>query len=419
MNQSDMDRRTDRPRAHMVTLDESAGTEMITGPAAHEYGHFDFGLTLEQEERANRLHEASTIIDLHFQGPCSPDVWTEAVLTELDHELARRGSDLSFAWGFLHEKAVRGEFDLYRELYRQSGVTTGIVTCVLSDERQLLSDVYKASRTLSAFDWARGARAAEDILAAKAAGGIAFWGVCAYNLIRPDDLRLVDIAHELGVLNVVELAYNRMNFIGAGCTERYDPGLSHFGIQFVRRCNQVGVIVDTAHTGRQSTLDACETSDKPVIASHTSAAALYNCDRAKSDEELQAIAGSGGVIGVNAIPFFLGPPHGPTPTIELMLDHIDYLAQLVGWPHVAIGTDHPIALPTALQQKLLLPLLSSSGFREEHDVGLNLETTLIGFRDPRDLRNITRGLVARGYDDMQIRGILGENFLRVFQDVCG
>jgi membrane dipeptidase len=219
------------------------------------------------------------------------------------------------------------------------------------------------------------------------------------------------------VLDVCELAYNRMNFVAGGCTDRYDPGLSHFGLQFVQRCNEVGVIVDTAHTGRQSTLDACEASSKPVVATHTSAAELYACDRAKSDEELRALAGTGGVIGVYAVPFYLAALDGSQPTIELFFDHVDYLCELVGWQHVAIGTDWPIALPHDLQRRILMPRLEDHGFREEHNI--DVTTTLAGFRDPRDFPNITRGLVSRGYDDDQIRGILGENFLRVFEDVCG
>jgi membrane dipeptidase len=392
-------------------------TEGAVTPEFSDYGRFDFGLTIDQEERAQRLHESSVVIDLHFQGPCSPDVWTDDLVAELEHELAARGDDVNFAWRFLHEKALRSEFPLYRELYALSGVTTGLTECILSDESQLLTDAFQASRVVSTFDWARRARTAADIRSAKEAGEVAFWGVCAFNLIRPDDLRLVEIAHELGVLDLVELAYNRMTFIGAGCTERYDPGLSHFGLQFVRRCNEVGVIVDTAHTGYQSTLDACRASRRPILASHTSAAALNECDRAKSDEELRAIAASGGVIGIYALPFFLCAASSLPQTIELMLNHIDYVAQLVGWQHVAIGTDHPIALPPSLQRRLLLPLFESAGFRKEHN--MDPTQTLTGFRDPRDLPNITRGLVSRGYTDEQIRGILGENFLRVFEEVCG
>jgi membrane dipeptidase len=385
------------------------------------YGRFDFGLSDEQEERAQELHRSSVVVDLHFQGPCSPDVWTPDLVAELDEEVGAGTSDpaagMDAAFRFLLEKALRGDFPLYRDLYVASGATAGLAEGQLTDERHLLADALLASRIVTTFDWARRARTVADVRAAKDANEVAFWGMCWLNLLRPDDLHLVEAAHELGVMDVVELAYNRQNFIGAGCTERVDPGLSDFGRRFVERCNEVGVIVDTAHSGRQTTLDACRASRRPVVATHTGAAALHPHDRSKTDEELRAIADSGGVVGIFAIPFFLGPPDGPRATIELMLDHVDYVVGLIGWEHAAIGTDWPLALPDGILRRVFVPLAASLGFRDEH--AIDAASTLEGFRDPRDLVNVTRGLVARGYQDEQIRGILGENFLRVFEDVCG
>jgi membrane dipeptidase len=100
-----------------------------------------------------------------------------------------------------------------------------------------------------------------------------------------------------------------------------------------------------------------------------------------------------------------------------MLDHIDHIARLVGWQHVAIGTDWPLQAPVELQRALLAPGPGSVGFREEDR--LDVTQRLAGFDDCRDLPNITRGLVARGYTDIQIQGILGENALRVFSEVWG
>src|SRR5207253_1958845 len=137
-------------------------------------------------------------------------------------------------------------------------------------------------------------------------------------------------------------------YVGVGCTERVDAGLSNFGLQVVERCNQLGVIVDTSHCGRLTTLDACRASRTPVIANHASARAVHAHVRGKSDEELDAIAASGGLIGVVAVPFFLAGGH---PTIEAMLDHIDYIAGRVGWRHVGIGTDWPLQAPHDLLQE--------------------------------------------------------------------
>jgi membrane dipeptidase len=213
---------------------------------------------------------------------------------------------------------------------------------------------------------------------------------------------------------MVGLTYNMQNTVGGGCTERTDTGVSNLGAALIAKMDELGMIVDTSHSGRQTTLDACELSERPVVASHTSAAGLYEVDRGKSDEELRALAETGGMIGIVAVPPFLGP--GPGVTIEAMLDHIDYVARLVGWRHVGIGTDWPLQASRPTLEAVYLPMSWEMGFRPEHNLSI---ANLVGFDDYRDYPNITRGLVGRGYDDEQIRGILGENFLRVFEEVCG
>jgi membrane dipeptidase len=142
--------------------------------------------------------------------------------------------------------------------------------------------------------------------------------------------------------------------------------------------------------------------------------------RGKSDEEFKAVADSGGVIGIVTVPFFLAPPPtaGKKITIESMFDHIDYVANLVGWEHVAIGTDWPMAMSKTFLMERFLPWAYKAGFRKEDRVD-EMRDNLVGFDDYRDFPNITRGLVKRGYSDEQIKGILGENFLRVFKEICG
>ena len=81
----------------------------------------------------------------------------------------------------------------------------------------------------------------------------------------------------------------------------------------------------------------------PVTANHTLASRVFNHDRGKSDEELRAVADTGGVIGVCAVPFFMVPAGGHA-SMNTMLDHIDCIAALVGWQHVGIGTDWPFML---------------------------------------------------------------------------
>jgi membrane dipeptidase len=261
--------------------------------------------------------------------------------------------------------------------------------------------------------WVRRVTRAREIREAKLQGVLAVYGNCQPTYGLPRELEAIDRAYEKG-LRVLMLTYNRMDFVGTGCTERVDTGLSRFGLQVVERCNRLGIIVDTSHCGRQTTLDACRFSAAPVLANHTSASARYAHARGKSDAELDAVASTGGVVGVVAVPFFLA---SGTPTIDAMLDHIDYIARRVGWRHVGIGTDWPLQSTGPLLRETVGGLLAEIGFRPEDQI--DVTQTLIGFKDYRDFPNITRGLVKRGYSDEQICGILGENFLRVFAQVCG
>jgi membrane dipeptidase len=214
---------------------------------------------------------------------------------------------------------------------------------------------------------------------------------------------------------MIMLTYNTMNFLGGGCSERVDAGASRAGARLIAQMNELGIIVDTGHCGRQTTLDACRLSGKPVVASHTAARAVFECDRGKSDEELRALADTGGVIGLVTNPQFLGPRRKTD--MGTWLDHMDHIVRVAGWEHAAIGTDWPMSLPKSALRTAHARFVEDTGWPVA-DPTIFCDN-LVGFDDYRDLPNITRGLVKRGYSDIQIRGILGENFLRVFEEVCG
>lgn len=264
------------------------------------------------------------------------------------------------------------------------------------------------------FDWLRKALTVEDIRSAHAHGTHAGLVSTQVGSGPWRDLDLLGYAHDFG-LRMCQLTYNTMTSVGAGCTERTDAGLSAFGVASVKFMNQIGIIVDTGHSGRQTTLDACTVSEAPVVASHTAAQGVFPHARGKSDEELRAIAATGGVVGVVAVPFFLG--EGRAVDINTMLNHIEYVAEVAGVDHVCVGTDWPMQLPEWMSRDVMQPLSTDLGFRPEDSV--DATQRLIGFDDYRDFPNITRGLVARGWSDEDIAKVLGENFLRVMATVCG
>ncbi len=397
-------------------LHSSAGGS--SGNSARGIADFDFGLTPEEEGRAARLQAESIIVDLTFSGPISCRSFTSDLERELREEWLRERNPVKLAisgTARTAEHAARGALPAYLRCWEMSGITAGSRPIELASLELALASFGAVRAQCGNLPWLREARGAADIRRAKVDGVHAVFG--ATQLIAGPGGNLVELlpdAHTMG-LQMLQLTYNSVTVIGAGCTEKNDLGLTAYGAQLVALVNDLGIIVDTAHCGPRTTLDACERSRGPVVASHTAAKTLFPHPRGKTDEELAAIAGTGGVIGIVAVPAFLSPSSDVT--IEAMLDHIDYVSRLVGWQHVAIGTDWPFPLPKSLLREVVEALKAETGFASQ-DIP-DPESNLVGFDDYRDFPNITRGLVKRGYDDVEIQGILGENFLRVFEDVCG
>jgi membrane dipeptidase len=384
-----------------------------------QFGSFDYGLSEEQEQKAVKLHAESIVCDMIYWGPCSYLSNTPEMEKELEvhwntfHDPGKT----SILGIFQHQRyALQGKFPEYKKCWDDSGLTAGNRT--VDGFTSLEALIYCFGWNQAMFDhfpWLVKALKADDFRRAKAEGKHAAWINTQLLMgVNLDFIRLVEPAYMMG-LRMIQLSYNFMTYIASGCTERTDAGVSNYGAKLIQLMNALGIIVDISHCGRQSTLDACQLSDKPVIASHASAEAVYKHARAKSDEELKAIAATGGVIGIVTVPFFLAGGEGVG--MESWMDHADYIAKLVGWEHVAIGSDWPMPMPKSILKDAFNTLASEAGFREEDNI--DSATNLIGFDDYRDLPNITRGLVSRGYRDEQIKGILGENFLRVFEEVCG
>jgi membrane dipeptidase len=382
---------------------------------------FDFGLTEAEEARAGRLHRDSVIVDLvaqHAGGSNIFDCYPAQLQAEFREKMTTDANEwerLTDAEYWPYELSLLGKSQLIRDWYFASGLTCGTYGVGVHDGNDpLCRRLESANLVLSQLPWLRCVTTAAQIREAKRDGVVALYAQWQPVSPIPRDLRTIDAAYEKGLRSVM-LTYNRMDNIGVGCTERVDAGLSMFGIDVLRHCNDIGMIVDVSHCGQLTAMDACRHTKKPVTANHTAAQGVYRHARGKSDAVLRAIADTGGVIGVVAAPPFL--TDAASPTVEHMLAHIDYISNLVGWRHVALGTDWPLQAPTALLQATLAAQASSIGFREQDR--LDLTQRLQGFEDSRDLPNITRGLVKHGYNDQQIEGILGENALRVFAEVLG
>lgn len=381
-------------------------------------GMYNFNLTDEQEERAKRLHAQNINIDLLFQGPLSPSAIPTEV-SQLIREFSEPYKDQPMVYSSMPAKwiikmSTSGEIPEYKEEWLKSGITAGNRELHLNDMETLLTSMGEVQLQFDSADWLVKALTAEDIRNAKRDGRVAGIVTAQETDALGTHLELLDVLYNFG-LRILQLTYNNQNLLGSGCAEQADGGLSNYGVRFIGRMNQLGIIVDTGHCGKRTTLDACKISSAPVIASHTGAAAIYPHMRCKSDDELMAIANTGGVIGIFAMPWFVHEDPNDT-TLDHVLDHIDYVVRLVGADHVGIGTDWPMSdLDWSLIyfKEQIAPKL---GFAKGD--GPSTETVK-GLEKYSYFINFTRGLVARGYSDEDIAKIMGGNWLRVFEQICG
>jgi membrane dipeptidase len=223
----------------------------------------------------------------------------------------------------------------------------------------------------------------------------------------------IDFFYQLGVRQI-QMTYNDLNRVGAGCTERVDCGLSNFGLEVVERMNKLGILIDVSHSGYQTSLDTIEASEVPVAFTHTVCKAVHEHDRGKTDDQLEAIASKNGYVGIVVVPNFITAEKEAT--LEHTLDHIDHAVRVVGADKVGIGTDFAEPYPP-LGEKMNQEVIEALGFEAKHNIDFNRSTK--GYRNWRDFINFSRGLVSRGYKDEEIQGILGGNFLRIFREVVG
>ena len=246
------------------------------------------------------------------------------------------------------------------------------------------------------------------------------------------DLGKLEYFYKRGV-RYITLTWNYSNEIATSSRdETYEAasgfsGLTEFGIQVVRRMNELGMMIDVSHSGIETFYDVIKTSSKPVIASHSGVYGICPHHRNLNDNQIKKLAQNGGVLFINFSPFFLKKGFSKTymlarkmadaiedsiqagiyqrpfdrsafihqhidpiyPSVKDVVDHIEYVVHLVGEDYVGLGSDFD-----------------------------GIPLTPAGLSDISKMPNITKELVRRGYKQKSIEKILGGNFIRVFKTVC-
>ena len=262
-----------------------------------------------------------------------------------------------------------------------------------------------------------------DVREAKAAGQATLLLAAQDGEFLHDQPSRVEAFQRLGLRMLIP-AYNRDNLLCGGVLEHTDAGLSALGREVVAECNRVGVLLDASHVSRRASLEMAELSEHPIVFSHANPKALVDNARNIDDEQIKAVAARGGVIGtVNWGPLIFKQGMTARPTVHDYLEHIDYLANLLGTTeHIGIGTDfslgsyprhshdkhgpHYKTVMTEMNQYVTTYWRAPERFAE-------------GFTWYPEIVDVTRLLRERGYSEGDVEGILGGNFLRVFEQVWG
>ncbi|MDJ0939210.1 MAG: membrane dipeptidase [Woeseiaceae bacterium] len=258
---------------------------------------------------------------------------------------------------------------------------------------------------------------ADDFRKARKSGRTAVMMNFQDTIMLEGEIENVDALHALG-MRCFQLTYNFRNLVGDGCLERTNAGLSDFGLEVVERANKLGVLIDLSHCGPQTTFDGIEFSKKPVAMTHTMCDSVRSGHpRAKTDEQIRACAEKGGVVGMIALGYFIGPDPGGESTIETYADHIDHAVSIAGIEHVGISTDFP---PQGIS-----PWATYENWYEPRTVVFKPSYELrwppwIPELDTTDrYRNLVEVLDKRGWKDKDMERLLGLNWLRLFEETIG
>ena len=219
-----------------------------------------------------------------------------------------------------------------------------------------------------------------------------------------DSTRLLRDYYRLGVRYMTLTHFNTNNWADSS-GDISDPNVQHhngltpFGKDVVREMNRLGMMVDISHVSDKTFYDALETSQAPLIASHSSARAITNVPRNMTDDMIKALAAKGGVIQINIYCAFISQKsadahaaHPNEPLVRATLDdvvaHIDHVRQIAGIDAIGLGTDFD-----------------------------GITCAPLGLDDVSMFPNLTRALLEKGYSPADIKKIYGGNTLRLMRQV--
>ncbi|MHA2181956.1 MAG: dipeptidase [Promethearchaeota archaeon] len=282
---------------------------------------------------------------------------------------------------------VGGDFDLFPEFDSQNYNTILQVLDSIHDEISSNTDLFVLIKNSKDFDKIKSDKIGY-ILALEGANSI------------EDDFSRLHKYYDLG-LRSIALTHNNRNQFADGCAE---------GKKFIEELNKLNILIDLSHISEPSFWDVLDIIEKPPIATHSNAKSLCNHDRNLTDAQIKSIAERNGVIGMNFFNIFIDK-NKVSVTAESLINHIDYIVDLVGIDHVGLGPDflnYYIKDLKELDEQLGDPFGDLSEADDVFEV-------IMG--DVSQFPKLFELIQKRGYSNKELRKIQGDNFLRVFKEI--
>ncbi|MEP9369457.1 dipeptidase [Xanthobacter sp. VNH20] len=296
---------------------------------------------------------------------------------------------------------------------RKGGLTAANCTCcVWENFTETMRNIAKWKENLRAnADIITQVYTTDDILRAKAenkTGIILGW----QNTSGIEDrIEYLELFHELGI-RIIQMTYNTQNWVGSGCYEGTDSGLSDFGHDVVAEMNRLGILCDLSHVGPKTSEDVILASKQRVAYSHCLPSGLKEHKRNKTDAQLRFIADKGGFVGVTMFPPFL--KKGPEANVGDYVEAMEYVINIVGEDIVGVGTD----FTQGYGKPFFDWITHDKGFgRKLTDFGAVINPE--GFREIGDFPNLTAAMEQRGWSTSRIEKVMGGNWLQLLKDVWG
>lgn len=342
---------------------------------------------------AERIHFNSTLVDTHndtMMKAINSTTWLPQVDLigptpanfQLDIPKAQAGGlDVAFYAAYT---GYQGTNAFFIDTYGLEGRTARTNSRMLALLNALFWNVERNSDAMviatSLNEIEKGVRAGKHVAVPALEGMYSFEENNAFELLQQ--------YYDLGVRSAA-IVWNPANSLGAGTSILNDApnaGLTELGKQIMQEMNRLGIIIDVSHMNETTFFDTIAISKVPIMATHSGADGIRLHVRNLSDDQLLALKQNGGVAQVNYWNTVVANP-GEIANISRLVDHIDYIVNLIGVDHVGLGSDFDgAAMPVDLLDASYLPAL-------------------------------TEELVARGYTRQEIEKILGGNSLRVLKEV--